>query len=269
MSKFIQPVSMRVTREQYEKDLRKPLLSMGYEEAVITSFSNTPILVNNYGGKNGILSNTNGEAAKIENRHFIPNYNPEYFLAVAAMTNEELGIVGEWWKCVVNYSEQFTTNKLYKCERFRGDTPDFIDDEGDLNGYYGRELHLLNLKKATLSDLIAHFEPKINTNNTSTMTELTQQEKDTLAKLITKDNEAIFEKLGIKKDKNPIKVMQSKEDFKEEMLNYLTIAHHSARAIGKSELIRRVIVVHGKYQNKYKFILHEKDGLQVLEITEK
>ena len=86
-TKFIQPVSMRVTKEQYLRDLREPLLAMGYEEILITSFTHTPILVNNYGGRNGILSNTCEEAVIIENRHFIPDYNPEYFLAVAAMTN--------------------------------------------------------------------------------------------------------------------------------------------------------------------------------------
>ena len=35
MSKFIQPVSMVVTKEQYERDLRQPLLDMGYEEVSI------------------------------------------------------------------------------------------------------------------------------------------------------------------------------------------------------------------------------------------
>ena len=33
ITKFIQPVSMRVTQEQYERDLREPLLAMGYKES--------------------------------------------------------------------------------------------------------------------------------------------------------------------------------------------------------------------------------------------
>ena len=266
MSKFIQPVSMRVTKEQYERDLREPLLEMGYKECFITSFSYTPILVNNYGNNNGMLSNTNEEAAKIDNRHFIPEYNPEYFLAVAAMTSEELGIVGEWWKRIENSSKQFTLNKLYKCERFSWGTPDFINEEGDLNGYYCRESHLLSTKKATLSDLINHFKPKINTN---IMTKLTQQEKDTLAKLITKDNESIFEKIGVKRDKNPIEVLRNDSHAKEEISKYIVSAIDYAREINKPELIRRAFTMSSTYSDKYKFILHEKDGLQVLAIEEK
>jgi ethanolamine utilization microcompartment shell protein EutS len=267
MSKFIQPVSMRVTREQYERDLREPLLAMGYEEINVNSFIYCPIICTNYGNISDRLSNTEEGIKEHFNRHFIPEYNPEYFLAVAAMTNEELGIVGEWWKCVVNYSERFTANKLYKCERFCGDTPDFIDDQGDLNGYYGRELHLLNFKKATLSDLIYHFDPRIN--NTSTMIELTQQEKDTLVKLITKDNEAIFEKIGVKRDKNPIGVLQNDSHAKEEISKYIIAAEVTPSIIGKKELISRAFVMCPHYGEFYKFVLHEKGGLQVLAIEEK
>ena len=270
MTEFIQPVSMRVTQEQYERDLREPLLAMGYKETLITSFSHTPILANNYGNNNGMLSNTCEEAAKIENRHFIPDYNPEYFLAVAAMTNEELGIIGEWWKCIKNGTMRpsnniaYYSNKLYKSEQKKC-----------ITNIYGNKYHMWDkstpmfeyFTKATLADLINHFECKID-NNKETM-ELTQQEKDILAKLITKDNEAIFEKLGVKRDKNPIGVLQSDSHAKEEISKYINAAGQRAESIGKNELINRAFVMDDRYSNKYKFVLHEKYGLQVLAIEEK
>lgn len=273
MSKFIQPVSMRVTEEQYLRDLREPLLAMGYREERISGFSHCPIINNNYASKMGVVSNTGGICKEDFNRHFIPEYNPEYFLAVASMTNEELGIVGEWWECIENSSDQFTLNKLYKCETFSCGTPDFINEDGDLNGYYCRGSHLLNTKKATLSDLINHFECKID-NNKETM-ELTQQEKDTLVKLITKDNEAIFEKIGVTRDKNPIRFADTgyRENNENQVINQLItmieVANVIADTIGKPELKGRSFVLRKKERDQYKFVLHEKDGLQVLAIEEK
>jgi ethanolamine utilization microcompartment shell protein EutS len=101
------------------------------------------------------------------------------------------------------------------------------------------------------------------------MIELTQQEKDTLAKLITKDNEAIFEKIGVKRDKNPIGVLQNDTHAKEEISKYIIAAELTPSVIGKNELINRAFVMDNRYSNKYKFVLHEKDGLQVLAIEEK
>lgn len=34
--KFIQPVSMKCSQEQYERDLREPLLAMGYTQHAFT-----------------------------------------------------------------------------------------------------------------------------------------------------------------------------------------------------------------------------------------
>ena len=208
-TKFIQPVSMRVTQEQYLRDLREPLLAMGYEESLITSFTHTPILVNNYGGRNGILSNTCEEAVIIENRHFIPDYNPEYFLAVAAMTSETFGIVGEWWKCIEDETHYFTKDKLYKCvEKYNNIIPTYRCNVSTKQGYTESAWHFRYFIKATLSDLINKFEPKTNKNTTNM--ELTQQEKEVLAKLVNKDNEAIFEKIGVKRDKKSDKRIKNR-----------------------------------------------------------
>ena len=265
-TKFIQPVSMRVTQEQYLRDLREPLLAMGYEESLITSFTHTPILVNNYGGRNGILSNTCEEAVIIENRHYIPEYNPEYFLAVAAMTSETFGIIGEWWKCIEDETHYFTNGKLYKCvEKYNNIFPTYRCNIFTKQGYIESAWHFRYFTKATLSDLINHFEPKIN-KNTNNM-ELTQQEKEVLAKLVNKDNEAIFEKIGVKRDKNPIKRLNTEDETLKSILHYICVAFGSAMAIDRKDLIGRSFTLIAK--NNFKFILHEKDGVQVLEITEK
>ena len=265
MSKFIQPVSMRVTQEQYERDLREPLLAMGYEEVVITSFSRYTILVSNCGGEKGVLSNTLEEGKDDYDRHFIPEYNPEYFLAVAAMTKINYGIKGEWWKYLYRGCVNFDLNKLYISQKPLNEMFALIDKRGEGNGYQSKNLQYF--RKATLPDLINHFEPKIN--NKKTMTKLTQQEKDTLAKLITKDNEAIFEKIGVKKDKNPIGVLQSDSHAKEEIAKYIVAAEMTPSIIGKKELTSRAFVMCPNYGAFYKFVLHEKDGLQVLAIEEK
>lgn len=156
MSKFIQPVSMVVTEEQYERDLRQPLLDMGYDEGILGDFRTFPVLITSF-KSNGVVTNVAIDFIANKDYYFIDHYNPKLFLAIAAMTNQELGIVGEWWKCITNWSEYFALNKLYKGEQFSGGTPDFIDEEGKLNGYISTETHLLNFTKATLQELVAEF----------------------------------------------------------------------------------------------------------------
>lgn len=159
MSKFIQPVSMVVTKEQYERDLRQPLLDMGYEELSIwNEFDIYPIVTNNEIDRLGYLGRVKEDRAKYYDRHFIDHYNPKLFLAIAAMTNKELGIVGEWWKCIDGNLRCFTNERMYKCQKYTfSATPDFIDDEGDLNGYYHIDVHMTNFKKATLQEIVAEF----------------------------------------------------------------------------------------------------------------
>ena len=57
--KFIQPVSMQVTQEQYERDLREPLLKIGYEEVCFTDLDKLNILITS---ENGLVSNSNEKA---------------------------------------------------------------------------------------------------------------------------------------------------------------------------------------------------------------
>jgi hypothetical protein len=74
------------------------------------------------------------------------------------MTNEELGIVGEWWR-FKNYTYgAFTNSKLYRCvaKDFGDNMPLFEDNHGEFNGYE-RGTHFENFTKATLQELVAEF----------------------------------------------------------------------------------------------------------------
>ncbi len=94
MSKFIQPVSMVVTKEQYKRDLRQPLLDMGYEEGIFGDFRTFPVLITSF-KNNSVVTNVAIDFIANKDYYFIDHYNPKLFLAIAAMTNEGLGIVGE------------------------------------------------------------------------------------------------------------------------------------------------------------------------------
>lgn len=99
---FTQPVSMQCTQEQYEKDLKQPLLEMGYHGIDLTNWNIHPYLVTNYTGVKNVVSNMDNTVCESYGRYFIDHYNPELFLALAAMTEKrvveggELGNIGEW-----------------------------------------------------------------------------------------------------------------------------------------------------------------------------
>lgn len=172
--KFMQPVSMRVTKDQYERDLREPLLAMGYKEVVIEKWGELPILVTNLGSAPHHLSKTR-ESLKTEyNRYFIDHYNPELFLAIAAMTDKESPIVGEWLACTEG-SSLFG----YKIGQVvQNNNPAFK------LGYYHR--------KATLQELIEEFS---NQKQDNMNTNFTTEELEKLRTLIAPKNKEEFDKL--------------------------------------------------------------------------
>lgn len=100
MKKFKTPVAMKVTQEQYERDLKEPLLEMGHKYDEAWNREMNPSNDCNY--------LVVGEAPVIDimwhshqgsgNTYFINHYNPELFLALASMTEGEEGIKGEWVK---------------------------------------------------------------------------------------------------------------------------------------------------------------------------
>ncbi len=85
--KFVTPVAMKVTQDQYEKDLKGSLKKLGYSGQVyITSIYY--YLVTNYGNRNAdnVYHDSIGSWDELNDRVLIEDYNPELFLAVAAMT---------------------------------------------------------------------------------------------------------------------------------------------------------------------------------------
>lgn len=96
---FLTPVSMRVTQEQFEKDLKQQLIDLGYCIKHLGNFSSLEYLATNFGGCTSEVSNVHKGDKLALNRHYIPVYNPDLFLALAAMTDEPKGIVGEWLSC--------------------------------------------------------------------------------------------------------------------------------------------------------------------------
>lgn len=187
--KFIQPVSMRVTKEQYERDLREPLLAMGYREIILDWILN-PILASNLDGRNDILSNVSGRKS-CNNRYFIDHYNPKLFLAIAAMTDKESPIVGEWlvWNSVYASVGGYKIGDIVQC--------------GNPN------ITLVGLRKATLKELIDKFSPNgeeysiiSNTNDkiNKNMIQINNKQFGELKNLIAPENEEAFNKImGIKK----------------------------------------------------------------------
>lgn len=80
---FTTPVSMKVTEEQFNADLRQPLEKLGYR--TFMTFD-APHLCNNFNGTDGLCKMTH--FFKDHNRHFIDHYNPKLFLALASLTTE-------------------------------------------------------------------------------------------------------------------------------------------------------------------------------------
>ena len=165
--KFIQPFAMEVTDdhlEHFNKEVLPKLLEMGYNEDDMERS-------NSFGVYHFILSNWKRNHHKLSfgvKRHYEENLRillpPNHFdllLAIAAMTDKEDGIKGEWWKCTSNKFPSFTKNKLYQ-QKTEGKTEGKyghiylivkVDDKGsNTNG-----LNYSNFEKATLPEILDHF----------------------------------------------------------------------------------------------------------------
>lgn len=139
MTKFITPVSMQVTQEQFEKDLKRPLIDLGYDDTSITNdWSVDNILVTNYMNGNGRLTNMNTNR-ETHNRYFIEQYNPQLFLALAAQTEGEDWIIGEWL---------MHGNRIFKVKRLDGHNYSLGYAQNDAKDLY---------RKATKQELINHL----------------------------------------------------------------------------------------------------------------
>jgi len=132
MPKFAQPVSMIVTKEQFKRDLKKPLKKLGYEisDFIYERSSNATVLVSSYAGVH-IVDYVTPDFKSSGNRYYIDHYNSELFLGIAAMTTGEDAIKGE-----LLYDPDI--NLVFRAER----------------NYTKKELDRKGHQKATLKDIV-------------------------------------------------------------------------------------------------------------------
>jgi len=147
--KFITPVSMPCTQEQFERDLKGPLEEMGYDlvglegqpqrQTVVFAHTKMDMHVVGLCYVNSIMH---------QSISICIDFNPEHFLALAARTDNPEGIPGEWWRDITN-------GRLTK---------------GEANESHG-PFHV----KATVSEINRHFEgivmDDINSNPSDTQIE--------------------------------------------------------------------------------------------------
>lgn len=204
--KFIQPVSMQVTREQYKEDLKDSLLKLGYKECITFNWGNgREYLATNFAKEHNKIAVVS-ECSKMDNaRYFIDHYNPKLFLAIAAMSSEEYGIYGEWWYCTENVEMssdgriEYNKGKLY----MGLDNERIINNSRDNNHYWRNDNRFEYFRKAIQPELINRF-----TKQETIMKEITTEQFEKLKNLITPENEEAFNKLmGIEKP------MFNKEEF--------------------------------------------------------
>jgi hypothetical protein len=155
---------MKVTKQQFENDLKPLLTQMGRHDNTWGGWIDHPYVTVN--SKNNKVSNYRG----IDYTEYcIDHYNPELFLALAAMTDKEDGNVGEYWKFIdtVYKGNNFTRDKIYKQHKSTINIYSaFIDNKGDYNGFFdssgGNKLDFI---KATKEEIIAYFSKTVDDNN--------------------------------------------------------------------------------------------------------
>ena len=141
--KFATKVAMKVTAEQYHRDLEKPLLGMGYVYTdVFTPEVNMrdyhPYLINYYDGEFNI--GFINELA-LEKKYLIEDYNPQIFLALASMTEEGEDRVETTW--MIRNRDNAMSNEGF-----------------GINPYVQPNY----FRKATKEEIIKHFNKKVMDN---------------------------------------------------------------------------------------------------------
>ena len=164
---------------------------MGYDSEDMIEWDEFCILATNYGGVGYKMSNLGEECKDNNNRYFIPSYNPELFLAIAAMTDKETPIVGEWLVCIDEMAYIISGYKI-----------------GEFGKNGNPNITLALFRRATLQELIEKFTNKESIKEDTMKKELTQELIKDLKNLIAPENEEAFNKImGIKKP------MFRKEEF--------------------------------------------------------
>lgn len=146
MIEFRIPVAMKVTEEQYKEDLEGPLLNLGYRMTnSLFPIEKSSYLITQFANINeGIGFNQAPGSVKGEKRYTIDEYNPELFLAIAAVTHGNQFIIGEW------ILDTDLRGKLFQ-----------VKEHGIYNNIYAGKINNLNLpptyKKPWLHQLVEYF----------------------------------------------------------------------------------------------------------------
>lgn len=131
---FTTPIAMRCTEEQFN-GIKDKLDEMGYNTKVVWYLDTCDYLCTNFGGND---KDVNFSSTNIFQPNLFDEFNPALFLALAAMTDKEDGIKGEWWRYTDEMSEPIEAQK-----------------------YLG-EFTVPNKswRKATVQEIVEHFEKK-------------------------------------------------------------------------------------------------------------
>jgi len=153
---FIQPISMQCTYNQFEKDIKQPLIQMGYQIGVLFCYndSSNHYICNNQNSNLGRVANISDKYCQANRRYLIREYNPALFLALAAMTDFQYGISGEWWMCIQEDSS-FTEGMLYKAATSIDKTEALYREDGIQDGLHPKNLEYF--RKATFEEILIHY----------------------------------------------------------------------------------------------------------------
>jgi hypothetical protein len=147
--KFIQPVSMIFNYDDFVKDnLKQQLIDLRYEfKCLEENNANSNILVTNFDNRHNIVTNVSDRNKLNCDRYYIDKYNPQLFLAIAAMTEGEDWIIGEHLVYIHENDVIFKVKELKYADWELGRAA---------NSVKNRTLY----RKATIEELINRFTMK-------------------------------------------------------------------------------------------------------------
>lgn len=154
---FTTPIAMKCTEEQFNW-IKDKLVEMGYKLSISCDLIDGIWLVNNFGGVSncfGLACGTPFQKTKFN------SFNPNLFLALAAMTDKEDGIKGEWWKSDRGFAVQGVSSvtglKLYRKATAQEIIEHFIEDNNRLKSNYATK----NIQKVW-NESIEHVKGNID-----------------------------------------------------------------------------------------------------------
>ena len=168
---FTIPIAMKCTEEQFN-GIKDELVEMGYKLSISRDLIDGIWLVNNFGGVSncfGLACGTPFQKTKFN------SFNPDLFLALAAMTDKEDGIKGEWWKYTDDMNDPIVPQKRLG---------EFVVPNKAW-------------RKATAQEIIEHFEKK------------DKKEADRIFELVLDFRSSLFNKIN--EDKTIIPIPPTKQ----------------------------------------------------------